>query len=79
MRNEDVVAHEWHEKYSLLETKVLGALACRVTSKAKGVGCAERHWKATKRHKKGKRGKLGSEVTKNFQPYLLHIATNSLQ
>ena len=63
-QNEDGIAHEWHEKYSLGETKVLGALACRVTSKAKGVGCAERHWKATKRHKKGKRGKLGSEVTK---------------
>jgi hypothetical protein len=65
-QNEDVIAHEWHEKYSLVETKVLGALACRVTSKAKGVGCAERHWKAMKRHKKGKRGKLGSKVTKKL-------------
>ena len=64
--NEDVIAHEWHEKYSLVETKVLGALACRVTSKAKGVGCAERHWKATKRHKKGKRGRLGSDITKKL-------------
>ncbi|KAL3788267.1 hypothetical protein HJC23_011899 [Cyclotella cryptica] len=61
-----VIAHEWHEKYSLAETKALGALACRVTSKAEGVGCAECHWKASKRHKKGKRGKLGSEVTKKL-------------
>jgi hypothetical protein len=65
-QNEDFIAHEWHEKYGLVETKVLGALACRVTSKAKGVGCAERHWKSLKRHKKGKRGKLGSEVTKKL-------------
>ena len=41
--DEDVIAHEWHEKYSLGETKVLGALACRVTSDAKGVGCAACH------------------------------------
>ena len=57
-QNEDVIAHEWHEKYSLAETKVLGVLACRVTPKAKGVGCVECHWKVSKRHKKGKRGKL---------------------
>jgi hypothetical protein len=50
-QNEHVIAHEWHEKYSVVETKVLGALARRVTSKAKGFGCAERHWKATKKHK----------------------------
>ena len=64
--NEDVIAHKWHEKYSLVETKVMGALACRVTSKAKGVGCAELHEKVTKRHKNDKRGKLGSEVTKKL-------------
>jgi hypothetical protein len=44
----------------------LGALACKVTSRAKDVGCAEQHWNATKRHEKGKRGKLGSEVTKKL-------------
>ena len=76
--NEDVIAHEWHEKYSLVETKVLGALACRVISKAKGVGCAERHWKAMKRHKKGKRGKLGSEVTKKLSTISPHIVMSSL-
>ena len=65
-QNEDAIAHEWHEKYSLGETKVLCGLAYMVTSKAKGVGCAECHWKATKRHKKGKRGKLGTEVTKKL-------------
>ena len=68
-QNEDVIAHEWHEKYSLVETKVLGALACRVTSKAKGVGCAERHWKAMKRHKKGKRGRLGSDISKKLSTF----------
>jgi len=64
--NEDVIAHEWHKKYNLVDTTVLGALACRVTSKAKAVGCAQQHWKATKRHKKGKRGRLGSDIMKKL-------------
>jgi len=70
-RNEDVIAHEWHEMCSLVETMVLDAFAGSHTSKAKGVGCAERHWKATKRHKKGKRGKLGSEVTKKLSTIIV--------
>ena len=41
-------------------------MVCRVTSKAKGVGCAERHWKATKRNTKGKRGELGSEIIRKL-------------
>ena len=53
-------------KDSLVETKVIGALVCRVRSKAMGVGCAERHWKATKRHKKGKRGRVGSDIMKKL-------------
>lgn len=64
--DENVIAHERYEKYDLDETKVLSALSCRVASRAKGIGCAECHWEATKRHKKAKNGKLGSEVMKKF-------------
>jgi len=35
-------------------------------SEAKGIGCTEHHWKATNRYKKGKRGELGSEITKKL-------------
>ena len=34
----------WHQKYSLPFTKVLGFVACRVTSKVLGIGAAERYW-----------------------------------
>ena len=32
--------HLWHQKYSLPFTKVLGFVACRVTSKVLGIGAA---------------------------------------
>jgi hypothetical protein len=35
-------SHFWHEKYSVPYTKVLGYVACRVTSKLCGIGPAER-------------------------------------
>ena len=34
-------SHLWHEKYSLPWTKVLGFVACRVTSKNAGIGMCE--------------------------------------
>ena len=34
----------WNQKYSLPSTKVLGFVACRVTSKILGIGSAERSW-----------------------------------
>ena len=36
--------HLWHQKYSLPCTKVLGFVACRVTSNVLGIGAAERSW-----------------------------------
>jgi hypothetical protein len=65
-KDEDVIAQEWHEKYSLGETEVLGPIICRVMSTANGVGCAEHHWKATKRHEQEKRVKRVSEITKKL-------------
>ena len=34
----------WHQKYSLPSTKVIGFVACRLTSKILGIGSAERSW-----------------------------------
>ena len=45
----------WHQKYSLMVTKVLGQLACRVLSKILGIGTAERNWKQVKAVKLGQR------------------------
>ena len=78
-RNEDVIAHEWHKEYSLVETKVLGALACKVTSKAKGVGCAEQHWEAQRGTRRARRGDLDQILRRSFLPYLLQIVMKSLQ
>lgn len=40
--------HLWHQQYSLGATKVLGRVACRVTSKVVGIGSAEKNWKDVK-------------------------------
>ena len=37
-------SHRCHEKYSLVETTVLGFVACRVTFKNAGIGMCERSW-----------------------------------
>ena len=37
----DLKAYRWHQKYTLLVTKVLGKLACLVLSKILGIGTAE--------------------------------------
>jgi hypothetical protein len=38
------LSHIWHARYSLRVTKLLGFVACRVTSKSLGIGAAERSW-----------------------------------
>ena len=40
----DSNSHLWHQKYSLLYTKVLGFVACRVTSKIIAIGSADPSW-----------------------------------
>jgi len=64
--SQDVVkgdSYLWHEKYSLRSTKVLGFVACRVTSKLCGIGAAERCWGGVKQIKTGKRSHLSGEST----------------
>ena len=53
----------WHEKYSIPYTKVLGYVACRVTSKLCGIGPAERSWGGVKQIKDGKRSHLSGKST----------------
>ena len=56
--------HEWHDIYSVNSTKILGWVACRVTSKILGIGNAERAWGAVKQLKSGRRGHLSGQNTK---------------
>jgi hypothetical protein len=60
--NSATIAHEWHNRYST-GTRILGKLACHVTSKIGGIGNAERSWKAVKATKRG-RYTLSNESTK---------------
>ena len=55
-------SHLWHQKYSLLYTKVLGAVSCRVASKILGIVSAEHSWGDFKTIKSGKRSALGSDI-----------------
>ena len=55
-------SHLWHEKYSLPWTKVLGFVACRVTSKNGGIGVCERGWGDVKYIADGKRFNLGESI-----------------
>jgi hypothetical protein len=56
-------SHLWHEKYSVPYTKVLGYVACWVTSKLCRIGPTERCWSAVKQVKKDKRSHLSGEST----------------
>ena len=56
-------SHLWHEQHSLPYTKVLGFVACRVTSKCLGIGAAERAWGAVKEIKSGKKSHRGCKST----------------
>ena len=50
-------------KYSLPFTKVLGFVACRVTSKVLDIGAAERSWGEVKTIKSRKRSGISSDVS----------------
>ena len=50
------------QKYSLPFTKVLGFVACRVTSKVLGIGAAESSWGDVKTIKSGKISAISSDV-----------------
>ena len=63
-KDEHAKAYQWHYKYSLTTTKVLGKLACLVLSKILGIGTAERNWKQVKAVKSGQRVNTGIDKTK---------------
>ena len=53
----------WHAKYSLPHTEVLGNVACRPTSNHLGIGSAEQSWGDVKHLKTDKRSHLSAEKT----------------
>lgn len=63
-RLEAKTPHIWHKKNSYCQTKVLGKVACIVTSKILGIGSAERAWGDVKHLKTNKRAHLGAETIK---------------
>ena len=65
-KGDQVQAHRWHQKYTLSRTKVLGRLACLVTSMILGIGTAERNWKQYKKIKSGERTNLHPEAAKKI-------------
>jgi hypothetical protein len=69
-RGDDTKAYQWHQRYSLQGTKVLGKLACLVLSKTLGIGTAKQNWKQVKYIKLGLRSSTGTEkVTKQTALY----------
>jgi hypothetical protein len=62
--DENAKAYQWHYKYSLPTTKVLGKLACLVLLKILGIGTAKRNWKQVKAVKSSQRVKAGIDKTK---------------
>ena len=65
-KNKDIKdgnSHLWHKKYSLPCTKVLGFVACRVTSKVLGIGAVERYWCDVKIIKSGKIYAIRNDVS----------------
>ena len=58
------LSHVWHKQFTSPVYKVLGYIACRVTSKILGIGSAERSWGAVKHLKTDKRAQLSGETVK---------------
>ena len=59
-------SHLLYQKYPLPCTKVLGFVACRVTSKVIGIGAVERSWGGIKTIKSGKRSDISSDVSEKY-------------
>ena len=55
--------HLWHQKYFLSSPKVIGFVACRLTSKILGIGYADSLWGDVKTIKSGRRSDLGSDIS----------------
>jgi hypothetical protein len=62
--NKNAKAYQWHYKYSLPTTKVLGKLACLALSKILGIGSIEMNWKQVKGVKSGQWINTGIDKTK---------------
>ena len=75
-QSEDITQNRtwmWHKKYSM-QTRVLGPVALRVTSKLLGPGSAERNWAVVDRVLTDKRCKLSPEKTSKQTLLISHYA-----
>ena len=63
-KTEQCLDYEWHFRYSLRSTEILGKLACLVLSKILGIGSTERHWKDVKQVQSQYRCRLNAENIK---------------
>ena len=67
----------WHQKYSLPFTKVIGFVACRVTSKFLGIGATKRSWGDVKTIKSGKRSAVSSDVSEKQRVFYTSVCIES--
>ena len=69
--------HLGHQKYTLHCTKVLGFMACIVTSMVLGVGVAEISWGDIKKNKYGKRSAISSDVSEKHGIVYTYVCIES--
>ena len=67
---EDLKAYQWHQRYSLPVTKVLGKLACLTLPKILGIETAEQNWKQVKAVKLGQL--VNTTMTKTTKQVLMY-------
>ena len=70
-------SHLWHQKYSFPCTKVLGFVACRVTSKVLDVGEVERSWVDIKKIKYSNRYAINSDVSEEQSIFYTYACIES--
>ena len=64
--------HLAREIFFLPYTKVLGYVACRVSSKCLGIGSADRSWEDTKHIKSGKRSHMSAASIEKKNYFVWH-------
>ncbi len=77
--DEHAKAYQWHYKYSLTTTKVLGKLACLVLLKILGISTAERNWKQAKAIKSGQWVNTGIDKMKKHVLIYAHYQQTHAQ
>ena len=72
-------SHLCHQKYSLPFTKVIGFVACSVTSKFLSIGAADRSWGDVKTINYGKISDISSDVSEKKSIFIHPPVLNQLE